>query len=456
MLATRSAAVAGAFYPRDPHELAQSVDLLLDDAGRGLPAEVHTPKAVIAPHAGYIYSGPVAASIYARLAPAAGRIRRVVLLGPAHRVAVRGLARCGAARYETPLGTIPVDLEAEAKLADLPQVVTSPDAHALEHSLEVHLPFLQRALGSFLLVPLVVGQASAEEVSQVLERLWGGDETLIVVSSDLSHYLGYEQAQRIDGDTARAILNRRPGLDHHQACGATPVNGLLLTAMRRGLAPELHDLRNSGDTAGDRARVVGYASFGFYPRSAKPATHENLGEVLLPIARSSIGGVLGLGFDTRQDHPALHEPGACFVTLTRHGQLRGCIGSLQAHRNLLDDVKHNAKAAAFMDPRFQPLTGTEFRSVRVEVSLLSPSEEIAFSHQEEAIASLRPGTDGVIFEWGRHRGTFLPQVWEQLPDPRTFFTQLKLKAGLPEDFWADGVRLLRYTVTKWAEDDLPG
>jgi hypothetical protein len=323
----------------------------------------------------------------------------------------------------------------------------------LEHSLEVHVPFLQSVLGEFALVPLVVGRASPEEVAEVLERLWGGEETLLVISSDLSHYLAYDQAQAVDRDTARTILNRQPSLNPHQACGAAPVNGLLLAATRRGLMPELIDLRNSGDTAGDRRRVVGYASFGLYP-GAQTAS-DNPGGVLIPIARSAIGDVLGMGFETREDHAFLHEVGATFVTLMRHGKLRGCIGSLQAHRKLLADVKANAKAAAFLDPRFEPLTATELRTTRIEVSLLTAPEPVGFANQEEAIALLRPGIDGVILEYGEKRGTFLPQVWEQLPDARTFFAHLKQKAGLHPDFWAEGVRLSRYTVTKWSEPDFP-
>jgi AmmeMemoRadiSam system protein B/AmmeMemoRadiSam system protein A len=450
MNATRPAAVAGAFYPARAEELSAQLGQMLQAVAPAPRQEA--PKAIIAPHAGYIYSGPVAASVYARLAPVADRIKHVALLGPAHRVAVRGLALPGAQAFETPLGRIPIDAAAMARIEDLPQVVTSPEAHALEHSLEVHLPFLQRVLGNFALLPLVVGRASAEEVAEVLERLWGDDDTLLVISSDLSHYLAYDQAQATDRDTARTILNRQPSLSPYQACGAAPVNGLLLSATRKGLQPELIDLRNSGDTAGDRRRVVGYASFGFY--SGAQAASLDPGDVLIPIARSAIGGVLGLGFDTREDHAFLHEVGATFVTLTRHGKLRGCIGTLQAHRKLLEDVKANAKAAAFLDPRFEPLTGTELRTTRIEVSLLTAPEPVSFATQDEALAMLRPGVDGVILEYGGKRGTFLPQVWEQLPDPRVFFAHLKQKAGLPSDFWADGVRLSRYTVIKWVERGL--
>jgi AmmeMemoRadiSam system protein B len=263
MNTVRPPAVAGTFYPAAAPDLAREVGALLDEAesaARGEPV----PKAIIAPHAGYIYSGPTAATAYARLAPARGTVRRVVLLGPVHRVPVRGLALPGVAMLATPLGNIGIDADAVAILAKMPQITVSPAAHALEHSLEVHLPFLQIVLENFSVIPLAVGAATADEVAQVLDALWGGAETLIVVSSDLSHYRSYDEAQAIDRVTARAILDLRTDISHEQACGGTPVNGLVLTARRRGLTPQLLDLRNSGDTAGDRNRVVGYGAFAFY------------------------------------------------------------------------------------------------------------------------------------------------------------------------------------------------
>lgn len=258
---TRPAAVAGLFYPGDRGALAHELATLLGEARAQGPA---VPKALIAPHAGYVYSGPIAANAYALLAAGREVIKRVVLLGPTHRVAVRGLALPAATRFATPLGSVELDLEAIEALRELPQIVVSDAAHALEHSLEVHVPFLQTVLADFRLVPLAVGHADAEDVAEVLDMLYGGPETLIVVSSDLSHYLDYRRAQSVDRATCVGILELKTDIDHEQACGATPVSGLALLARRRGLKPELIDLRNSGDTAGDKGRVVGYASFGFY------------------------------------------------------------------------------------------------------------------------------------------------------------------------------------------------
>lgn len=263
MSTIRPAAVAGLFYPDDPGELAHDLRQMLHEAK---PHDL-IPKALIVPHAGYIYSGPIAASAYATLRPIAKRIRRVVLLGPTHRVAVRGLALSDAEAFDTPLGRVRIDAAAAQSIMNLPQVSISPHVHAQEHSLEVHLPFLQSILEDFTLVPLAVGMASAEEVAEVLERLWGGEETLIVISSDLSHYLPYPVAQRVDRQTVQAILQLQQPIDHEHACGATPINGLMLVARHHQLSPHLLDLRNSGDTAGTHDQVVGYAAVAFTEES---------------------------------------------------------------------------------------------------------------------------------------------------------------------------------------------
>jgi AmmeMemoRadiSam system protein B/AmmeMemoRadiSam system protein A len=454
MNGARAPAVAGSFYPYAVAELKAQLDSMLAITPS---TERVMPKALIVPHAGYIYSGPVAASAYAALRPFRQTITRIVLLGPTHRVAVRGLALPASTAFATPLGDVPVDANAATGLRAMAQVCTSEEVHALEHSLEVHLPFLQRVLDRFELVPLAVGDASTEEVAEVLNALWGGEETLIIVSSDLSHYLPYDQARLVDEQTARMVLGLAPRLDHQRACGATPVNGLLRVASERGLRPQLLDLRNSGDTAGDRDRVVGYASFAFYPSAVRTQSDAGAadatidGKLLVSIARASIANEFGLHFSVQDSAAFLHKPGASFVTLKSNDELRGCIGTLTAHRNLVDDVRANACAAAFKDPRFAPLRFDEFSSIRVEVSLLSTLEPLTYQSEANALEQIRPGIDGVMLEFGSHRGTFLPQVWETLIEPRRFLDELKRKAGLPADFWDPGVRLSRYTVAKWGE-----
>lgn len=255
----RRPAVAGMFYPADPAELDQMIDTMLADAET---IDSPAPKAIIVPHAGYVYSGPIAATAYRRIQEMAAQISRVILLGPSHRVPFYGIAASGATEFATPLGLIPLDRTLIKQLADQHLVKQLDEAHSLEHSLEVHLPFLQKALGNFSLVPLVVGDARPEEVADVLETCWGGDETLIVISSDLSHYHDYATAQKMDRATSRAIEDLDGGaIQYDDACGRNPVNGLLKLAQQKGLHARTIDLRNSGDTAGPRDQVVGYGAY---------------------------------------------------------------------------------------------------------------------------------------------------------------------------------------------------
>ncbi len=259
----REPAVAGMFYPGSFEELDEVVVELLADAqpDRALPL----PKAIVVPHAGYVYSGPVAATAFARLAPHASRIGRVVLLGPAHRAFVAGVVWPGASAMRTPLGDVAVDVEA---LRRVPRVAADPEAHRREHSIEVELPFLQRVAPEAKVVPLVVGRATPEEVGEILAALWGGPETVVVVSSDLSHYLPYEIGRREDRRTSARIVSLDGPLRGEEACGAAALNGLLWVARRKGLRCELCDLRSSGDTAGSRDGVVGYGAFAFFEGEA--------------------------------------------------------------------------------------------------------------------------------------------------------------------------------------------
>jgi MEMO1 family protein len=254
----RPPAVAGLFYPAEPSELESAIEAFLKGhAGTG-----PVPKAIVAPHAGYVYSGPIAGSAFARVVPARGRITRVVLLGPAHRTPDAGIAASGAEAFATPLGQLAVDTGARDALVDAGLVAIRDDAHAEEHSLEVQLPFLQVGLGDVTVLPLAVGQVAPDLVAEVLDRVWGGEETLVVVSTDLSHYRDHATATELDRRTADAVIARRPArLGRYDACGVIPLQGLLMAADARGLGVELLDLRTSADTAGGPDQVVGYGAF---------------------------------------------------------------------------------------------------------------------------------------------------------------------------------------------------
>jgi MEMO1 family protein len=448
MASVRNAAVAGLFYPGDPGALAAELDELLGGVEQPGP-RLGFPKALIVPHAGYIYSGPVAARAYDELAGARGIVRRVVLLGPVHRVAVRGLAVPSAEAFATPLGTIAVDRQALEQVRDLPQVVASDGAHLHEHALEVQLPFLQRQLGEFTLVPFAVGTASIEEVAQVIDRLWGGPQTLIVISTDLSHYHSYAEARGIDHNTVTRIGSFATDLDHEEACGATPLNGFLSVARRRNLGIKLLSACNSGDTAGGKGQVVGYSSFALYEPGTE-VSDDLAGRTLLSIARAAIESRL-LGTAKTIDASWLRQAGATFVTLTRDGELRGCMGSLEAMRPLGSDVAENAMAAAFRDPRFAPVTREEWPGIRVEVSLLAAPKPMRFADEADLLSQIRVGEDGLILECDGRRSTFLPQVWASIPDKQLFLRELARKAGLRDDVRIGRCNVSRYRVSKWTE-----
>ena len=441
--------VAGMFYPGDGETLRREVDAYLRQA----VAEGPAPKALIAPHAGYRYSGSIAASAYARLKPRAQAIRRVVLLGPPHYHPVHGVAVSGAESFQTPLGRVPVDTASVRRALELGFVRKLDPAFEREHSLEVHLPFLMRVIPRFTLVPLLVGNATPAEIDTLLEALWGGAETAVVVSSDLSHYLDYESARRIDAQTSQAIVAlRHDDVGYEQACGRHAVNGLLHLARRRGLEARALDVRNSGDTAGPRDRVVGYGAYAFFELA-----HGTLGlearRGLLDIAARSIRHGVAKGracaVDLERLPPALGERRATFVTLESKGRLRGCIGSLEATRPLAEDVAQNAHAAASADPRFSPVEEAELDEIRIKVSVLSPPVPMPGRSEADLVSRLRPGVDGLILQDGDKRATYLPSVWKGIPEPERFVRELIRKAGWDAGHWSGTMQAWRYTTEEF-------
>ncbi|WP_448850697.1 AmmeMemoRadiSam system protein B [Corynebacterium sp. 335C] len=477
MTRIRPPAVAGLFYPADPDELRATVDGLLaaaagHAAGRegdggdarpgshegARPVPLPAPRAVVAPHAGLRYSGGLAAIALNEVDWS--RATHAVVCGPAHRVPVRGVALPGADALRTPLGDVPVPADVvdrlREELGDL--LVVSPGVHRDEHCVEVELPLIQMLAPGLPVVTLVAGDATPEQMARLAAAVLADPGAVYVVSTDLSHFLPQEQARRVDDDTLDRVLRLDGPLPPRRACGAVPLNGLVAHAREAGLAPELLAARTSADVPdGDPRRVVGYAALRF----------DELGTRLPAVARAAIAEALGAGSaDARDDgtlpgadpaahlpaHPWLAAPGAAFVTLTAGGRLRGCIGSLEPRRPLLDDVRANAVAAAVRDPRFPPLTAGELDGVSVEVSVLTPPEPVpGVRSAADAAAALRPGVDGATLTAGARRGTFLPQVWEQLPEPRDFVDRLVVKAGLPPGTWPEGARLERYGVRAWSE-----
>ncbi len=444
--------VAGSFYPAEPAALGAQLRRCLV-AGRR--SSIAHPKMVIAPHAGLAYSGGVAASAFSGLSARSGIIRRVVLFGPAHRHAFRGLALNPARAWRTPLGDVPVDILMQRRLKAMAEVTVTETPFIGEHSLEVLLPFLQVSLTSFEIVPVLVGDASADVVADALERIWGGPETLIVISSDLSHFMAEQAAKDHDSSTRRLIeMMAGDQITADRACGHRPIAGALKRARALDLRITGTDFTTSGDVTGQHDRVVGYGAFAFeYAGQARLAEQER--SLLLSTAGRALAHAVAHGGHA----PKLTVNGplpltmsamrATFVTLEKNQRLRGCIGSLQPQRPLLPDVVANTIKAGFSDPRFPTLLADELGDLDLSVSILSHPRVIEVDSEPALIAALSPDRDGLIIADQGRSALFLPQVWAQIPDPRIFLTALRQKAGMKADHWSPTFRAQRFTVEKF-------
>jgi MEMO1 family protein len=441
--------VAGMFYPAEPDALNA---LIADARKHARPDGDVSPKVVVAPHAGLVYSGSVAATAFGAWARRAEPPRRIVIIGPAHRVAFAGVAIHPASKWRTPLGELGVAPAAHAELAQAPGIAVDPRPFAGEHSLEMHLILLQAMLPApFEIVPILVGDADPHTVAKALRRVWGGPETVVAVSSDLSHFLDRKSAASIDSDTARRIETLDvAALDGRRACGFLAVQGALEIAAERDMrATGLH-LATSADAGADASRVVGYGAFALeYAASARLA-ETNRGRLLsacmsaLQVATQSGGKAPNVRFDGLS--PALSAWRATFVTLTENERLRGCIGSLEPGRPLIDDAVANTAKAGFADPRFPPLKESELTGLRLDVSILSHPRPIPAASESELADELEPDRDGLILTAGRRRALFLPSVWRHLPDARGFVRHLMAKAGFESNPWPEGLEARRFRV----------
>ncbi len=445
----RQPVFAGRFYPQDPerlHRLLTELDVQARATPVHLPAK-RTLKAVVMPHAGYIYSGWTAA--HAGHVLREQRYAKLIVVAPDHRVGFRNAVISDVDAYQTPLGRIRLHADAGRLRRRNPLFGFSHRSDNHEHALEVVLPFLQHYLGTFELVPIVMGPGDIDRLADALTPLLDAD-TLLVVSSDLSHYLPYEKAQKHDRETLDLIsglevdaLGRRANC----ACGKIPLQVLMTLARRLEWEPTLLHYANSGDTAGDKGRVVGYAALAFFGDEAGGSARQpadlsrDQGALLVRLARQTIMAALQNGPSDVSDEAGLPETPVFaqrrgnFVTLEARGRLRGCIGNLVSDEPLHTSVPRNALKAAFRDPRFPPLVPDELETLSVSVSVLSAPVRLRYHDADDLLERIVPYRDGVILQQGTARATFLPQVWEQLPEPEVFLSALCRKAGLQPDSW---------------------
>ena len=477
----RAPAVAGAFYPAEKEALLTAVDGYLSAAPK---APLGRVRAVICPHAGYAYSGKTAAHGYKQVQ--GGDYTTVLVLAASHYAEFEGVALSDHDAVETPLARTAVGPLAQKLNAYKPFRVNPPCrrlnrppwAGALppgetptpitwEHSIEVQFPFIERALPNAQIVPAVCGDADPQQIAAALSEVLD-EHTLLVGSTDLSHYYPYDQAKALDASCIHAICSLDiAAMKDQEACGKTPVLVILHLAKQKGWKARLLDQCNSGDTAGDKSRVVGYAAVAFCedgPVAAAPAAEAKTvlsadqKRLLLRLARESLErAVRGESpplLAASQIGPPLGERRACFVTLKKAGQLRGCIGSILPEEPLHEAVISRARAAAINDHRFQPVQTAELAQIDVEVSVLTLPQPLSFSSPDDLLAKLRPKVDGLILNLGGAQATFLPQVWEELPDKADFLAHLSQKAGRAPDAWRQpGVEAQVYQVVAFKEKE---
>jgi len=475
-LRVRAPAVAGLFYPADATVLSKTIDGLLAAA----PAhQIPRLKGLVCPHAGYPYSGPTAAIAYKLLA---GRdVHTVVILGPSHYALFQGASVANTDAYQTPLGTIPLSALAPQLAKTSPFVLepqcpvqrpawwaqSSKPAPAAgqdtpdtwEHSIEVQIPFLQKTLTNFTILPVVLGNVDPDQVGRVLAGVID-DQTIVVASSDLSHYHPYDQAKELDNRCVKAVCDLNlDDMKNQEACGKLPILALMRLARDKGWKTQLLDYRNSGDTAGDKSAVVGYSAIAFYepaPQAMEPKDRK----FLLDLARRTLTAVAAnsappsTGVSAGDLSPRLTEAKGCFVTLTEQGVLRGCIGNILPQGALYQAIVDNTRNAAMRDPRFPPVRPGEVKGIKIEISVLTEPQPLSFNSPEDLLNKLKSGQDGVVLQIASNRATFLPQVWEKLPDKVQFLNELAQKAGCaPGDWRGKNVSVSIYHVEAFEEPE---
>lgn len=442
----RPAAAAGKFYTSDKTELIDQLNLFKQNNSHDYEYQT---RAIIVPHAGYMYSGQLASDGFQYLDK---NIKNVFIIAPPHYVAVKNVALSSYELWSTPLGQIGVNQDINRELVEKFGCEFQDDAFADEHSAEVQVPFLQTILPDIKIVPLLAGH-NQEKIKQIIDYYWENPEIGFVISSDLSHFYSTNEARKIDNFTAEMIeINDVENFNPQQACGSVGICALVLFAKSKNYSLIRIGMLNSGDITGDTSRVVGYGSWLLYEGTKNEFIKKYFSNYVVDVCKKSImAGLNKEKVEVEKIPEVFQQPGACFVTLEKNNELgikdlRGCIGSIIAHRSLIDDLVKNAQNSAFSDQRFQPLKKEEFDELSINVSLLSAPEKMHFKDEADLLNQIRPFVDGIIIKDGGYQSVYLPSVWEQLPEKEVFLASLKIKAGMSPKHFSPTFEAYRYTT----------
>ena len=437
MITVRKPAASGTFYTGNPSELSQQIASFTKENNTD-----YKSRAVIVPHAGYIYSGRLAFEGINQLDK---NVKNIFILAPSHKVWFDGIAVSSFDEWETPIGNILLNKEITEELVQKFGASYNDDAHALEHSIEVQIPIIQSVLGNVKIIPILVANQSSDLLTDIIQYYWENKENAFVISSDLSHYLTDDNAKKLDNITAQMIekVNFK-GVSQEQACGIMGIIGLSNFAKKNSFSLIRLDMINSGFVTHDISNVVGYGTWFLY----EGERDEYIKEYYSDFIKELVLTVIKSHFDKTQKQikypQVLDEIGACFVTLEKNGKLRGCIGSIGAYQPLINDIADHAAGAAFQDPRFQPVTEDEVKDLMIAVSILSVPERIEFENEEDLLNKIVPNADGLIIHDRNYKAVYLPSVWKEIPDKKDFLTSLKLKAGMSADYFSNTFEAFRF------------
>lgn len=457
----RKANFSGSFYEQDKEKLNSQIsswikEPIINEKGT-IPPQTGL-NAIIVPHAGYEYSGKLAAQTF-MFANQSKKFKKIFLIGQPHRVSFPGIIIDKSEQWETPLGNIDLDLETINMLSSLPYIKKDSFnnlAFSTEHSLEVQTSLIKTIFPEAKIIPILIGRTDIKTAADIIMRALNTPEALTVISTDLSHYLSYKDAKEKDAITAKNILSfNYQGIKETDACASLALKGFLLAAKTKEMESLQLFLKNSWDTSGlNKEKVVGYGAFGFISAnknflSAQDEYNQKLiakyGEEMLKIAVQSITNGLEknrpLPIELKSYPAVFSSKLATFVTLNKNKDLRGCIGSLSKYQPLGQDISNNAFSAAFKDARFNPLTSEEIKDLDITISLLTDPLEISFTNEVDLISKLTPNIDGVILEEKNKKALYLPSVWQQIPNPSDFIANLKIKAGLNKDYWSSDIKI---------------